>query len=199
MLQSPATLPMVTLIADGAPVPRQVVLLAPKTIAKTTSGKIQRSKVKQLYVNALLKPIYPIRYSNLGVAGGCAGGGGDAEGVNSGLSGRMRNQDGKQPRQDSEGKPPSRSNVHAEKQRLQNAKSAAQLEPETDRNALDNIVAASASAARSGIEAPMQARTAGSTCTFDIPHALSAISTPQPKSIIPTLTPHIAMVRGRTG
>ena len=48
------------LMTDSARlVPRQVVLLAPKTIAKTTSGKIQRSKVKQLYVNGLLKPIYP--------------------------------------------------------------------------------------------------------------------------------------------
>ena len=108
-------------------------------------------------MNALLKPIYPIRYSNLGVAGGCAGGGGDAEGVNSGLSGRMRNQDGKQPRQDSEGKPPSRSNVHAEKQRLQNAKSAAQLEPETDRNALGDIVPVTASTG-SGIEVHAEVR-----------------------------------------
>ena len=114
--------------------------------------------------------------SGLGAAGGGAGGGDDAEGRNAGLSERMRNQDGKRP-QDSKGKPPSRSEVHAEKQWLQNAKAAAQLEPEAARNALDHIVAARASAARSGIEAPIQASTAGSTCTFDIPHALSAMST----------------------
>ena len=119
--------------------------------------------------------------SGLGAAGGGAGGGDDAEGRNAGLSERMRNQDGKRP-QDSKGKPPSRSEVHVEKQWLQNAKAAAQLEPEAARNALDHIVAARASAARSGIEAPIQASTAGSTCTFDIPHALCCVHpTPQPR------------------
>ena len=108
--------------------------------------------------------------SGLGVASGGIGGGGDAEGKGAGQK-RARNQDGKRP-QNPEGKPRSPSKVRTEEQWLQNAKAAAELEPEAEDNALDDIVAITASAARSGIEAPMQARTAGSTCTFDIPHAL---------------------------
>jgi len=109
--------------------------------------------------------------SGLGVAGGGIGGGGDAEGGNAGQE-RTHNQDGKRP-DNPEGKPPSPSKVQAEKQWLQNTKVAAELEPEADRNAaLDDIVAATASSARRGIKAPMQARAASSTCTLDIPHAL---------------------------
>ena len=121
--------------------------------------------------------------SGLGVAGGCVGGGGDAEGGGAGQE-STRSQDGKRP-QNPEGKPPSPSKVHAEKQWLQSAKATAELEPEADRNAaLDDIVAATASAARSGIEAPMQARAAGCTCTLDIPRALCYVHP------TPTLTPH---------
>eukprot|EP00964_Phaeocystis_antarctica_P128914 scaffold92734_cov47-Phaeocystis_antarctica.AAC.1 len=113
--------------------------------------------------------------SGLGVAGGDVGGGGDTEGGDSGQE-RTRNQDGKRP-QNPEGKPPSPSKVHAEKW-LQNAKAAAELESEADRNAaLDDIVAVTASAARRGIEAPMQARAAGSTharLTLRVPCAMSA-------------------------
>eukprot|EP00966_Prymnesium_polylepis_P263473 6086168-Prymnesium_polylepis.1 len=36
-------------------------MISPRTIPKTTSGKIQRSKVKQLYVEASLQRIYPPR------------------------------------------------------------------------------------------------------------------------------------------
>ena len=86
----------------------------------------------------------------LGVASGGVGGGGGAVG-NAGQE-RTRNQDGKRP-QNPEGKPPSPSKVHAEKQWLQSAKATgAELEPEADRNALDDIVADTASAARSSIE-----------------------------------------------
>ena len=120
--------------------------------------------------------------SGLGVAGGGVGGGGDAEGGGAGQE-RTRSQEGKRP-QNPEGKPLSPSKVHTEKQWLQNAKAAAQLEKETDRNALGDIVAATASAARSGIEAPMQARAAGCTCTLDIPRALCYVHP------TPTLTPH---------
>ena len=94
--------------------------------------------------------------SDLGVAGGGVAGGGDAEGRNAGQE-RTRNQDGKRPHQDSKGKPPSWSKVHAEKQWLQNAKSAAQLEPETDRNALGDIVPVTASTG-SGIEVHAEVR-----------------------------------------
>eukprot|EP00964_Phaeocystis_antarctica_P088390 scaffold56238_cov61-Phaeocystis_antarctica.AAC.1 len=62
--------------------------------------------------------------SDLGVEGGGVGGGGDAEGRNAGQE-RMRDQDGKRP-QNPEGKPPSPSKAHAEKQWLQNAKVAAE-------------------------------------------------------------------------
>ena len=82
--------------------------------------------------------------SGLGVASGGVVGCGDAEGVGAG-------QDGKRP-QNPEGKPLSPSKVDAEKQWLQNAKATAELEPEADRKALDDIVAVTASAARSGVE-----------------------------------------------
>mmetsp|Transcript_23595 Transcript_23595/g.56257 ORF Transcript_23595/g.56257 Transcript_23595/m.56257 type:complete len:304 (-) Transcript_23595:88-999(-) len=121
--------------------------------------------------------------SGLGVTGGGVGGGGDAEGGGAGQE-KTRNKDGKRP-QNPEGKPFSPLKVHAEKQWLQNAKAAAELESEVDRNALDDIVAVTASAARRGIEAPMQARAAGSTCMLDIPHALCYVHLPP----IPTPTP----------
>ena len=81
---------------------------------------------------------------------------------------RTRNQDGKRP-QNPEGKPLSPPKVHAKKQWLQNAKVAAELESEADRTDLDDIVADTA--ARSVIEAPLQARAAGSTCTLEITYA----------------------------
>ena len=84
--------------------------------------------------------------TGIGVAGGGVEGGGDAEGGGSGQE-SARNQDGKRP-QNLEGKPPSLSKVHAEKQWLQNAKAAAELESEADHKALD-IVAVTVSAARS--------------------------------------------------
>ena len=84
--------------------------------------------------------------NGLGVAGGGVGGGGDAEGRNAGQE-RTRNQDGKRP-QIPKGKPPSPPKAHGEKQLLQNAKAAAQLKPEADCNALDDITAN----ARSGVD-----------------------------------------------
>ena len=91
--------------------------------------------------------------SGLGVAGGCVGGGGDAEGGDAGQE-RTRNQDGKRP-QNPEGKPLSPSKVDAEKQWLQSAKATAELEPDADHKAHDDIVAVTATgtnAARSGVE-----------------------------------------------
>ena len=82
--------------------------------------------------------------SGLGVASGGVVGCGDAEGVGAG-------QDGKRP-QNPEGKPLSPSKVDAEKQWLQSAKATAELEPEANHNALDDIVAVTASTARSGVE-----------------------------------------------
>ena len=98
--------------------------------------------------------------SGLGVAGSVVGGSGKTEEGGKGQE-RTRNQDGKR-RQNPEGKPPSPSKVHAEKRWRQNAKVAAALEPKADLNGLDDIVAVTASAARSGTEAPMQALTSGS-------------------------------------
>ena len=130
--------------------------------------------------------------SSSGVGGGGAGGVGSGSGIGGADSGlgvgvegggdacqeKTRNQDGKRP-QNPEGKPLSPSKVHAETW-LQNAKAAAELEPEADDNALDDIVAAKASVAKSGIEAPVQARASGSTCSLDIPHAL--LCPPNPNS-----------------
>eukprot|EP00964_Phaeocystis_antarctica_P028180 scaffold15890_cov65-Phaeocystis_antarctica.AAC.2 len=87
--------------------------------------------------------------SGLGVAGGGVGGGGDV--VVDACHERTHSQDGKRP-QNPKGKPLSPSKVDAEKQWLQNAKATAELEPEADRKALDDIVAVTASAARSGVE-----------------------------------------------